>query len=191
MFGGDFGFLFLNASVVWFVIAIVLMKLFRLKALVIVLIITPFIIGSTFRNIAGMPELLGFYGTSILYGIVGLMSGILYMEYEKAKRKFQKASKISFLARGGIALSSFYLVTHFVQKIIFANKTVVIALNFIHGGDKAKDILSQFNNDGAVIAGGVIVVSVIALVVLHYIPEKDSKPLSEPINVGVISHEEP
>lgn len=191
MFGGDFGFLFLNASVVWFVIAVVLMKLFRLKALVVVLIITPFIVGSTFRNIAGMPELLGFYGTSILYGIVGLMSGILYMEYEKAKRKFQKASKISFLARGGIALSSFYLVTHFVQKIIFANKTVVFALNFIHGGDKAKDILSQFNDDGAVIAGGVIVMSVIALVVLHYIPEKSSKPLSEPINVGVISHEEP
>jgi len=61
MLGGDFWFLFLNASVVWLVIAIVLMKLFRLKALVIVLIITPFVIGSTFRNIAGIPELIGFY----------------------------------------------------------------------------------------------------------------------------------
>ena len=89
MLGGDFWFLFLNASVVWLVIAIVLMKLFRLKALVIVLIITPLVIGSTFKNIAGVPELIGFYGTSILYGMLGLISGIVYMEYEKAKRKFQ------------------------------------------------------------------------------------------------------
>jgi len=79
MFDVDFWFLLLNASVVWFVIAIALMKLFRLKALVIVLTITPFIIGSTFRNSAGVPELVGFYGTSILYGSFGLITGIVYM----------------------------------------------------------------------------------------------------------------
>jgi len=190
MFGGDFWFLLLNASVVWFVIAIALMKLFRLKALVIVLIITPFVIGSTFRNIAGMPELLGFYGTSILYGILGLISGIIYMEYEKAKRKFQRASKLSFLARGGIALSSFYLVTHFIQKIIFSNKTVVFALNFIHGGDKAKDILSQFNDDGAVMAGGVIVTSVLLLITLHYLSNKSPTSIPQTPIAGAISHEE-
>lgn len=190
MFGGDFWFLLLNASVVWFVIAIALMKLFRLKALVIVLIISPFVVGSTFRTIAGMPELLGFYGTSILYGILGLISGIIYMEYEKAKRKFQRASKLSFLARGGIALSSFYLVTHFIQKIIFANKTVVFALNFIHGGDKAKDILSQFHDDGAVMAGGVIVASVLILISQHYLPNKTPTPISETPITGAISHEE-
>jgi len=190
MLGGDFWFLFLNASVVWLVMAIVLMKLFRLKALVVILIITPFVIGSTFRNSAGVPELIGFYGTSILYGMLGLISGIVYMEYEKAKRKFQKASKISFLARGGIALSSFYLVTHFIQKIIFANKTVVLALNFIHGGDKAKDILSQFNDDGAVVAGVVIAASVLVLVAQHYLTNKTPSSTSETPITGAILHEE-
>lgn len=191
MLGGDFWFLFLNASVVWLVIAIVLMKLFRLKALVIVLIITPFVIGSTFRNVAGVPELIGFYGTSILYGMLGLISGIVYMEYEKAKLKFQRASKVSFLARGAIALSSFYLITHFVQKIIFANKTVVLALNFIHGGDKAKDILSQFNDRGAVIAGVVIVASILTLTIARHLENQNNKTIQNNSIAVEISHEKP
>ena len=186
MLESNFWFLFLNSTVVWFVIAAVLMKSLRLKALTIVIIIAPFIIGSTFRKVAGVPELVGFYGTSILYGIIGLIGGIIYMEYEKAKRRFQKASKIGFLARGGITLSSFYLISYFVQKIIFGNPTVQFALNWIKGGQQAKDILNQLNHSGAMIAGGTIVLSFGVLGAQQYLQYQSSKQV---INTAIAGAE--
>ncbi len=149
-------FLFLNASVVWFVVAAVLMKVCRLKSLVLVLIIAPFVIGSTFRNVAGMPQLIGFYGTSILYGAVGIVGGILYVEYAKAKAYFQRASKTSFIARGMIALSSIYLLSFFAHKVIAQNPMVELALNWIDGGEQAKQLLQVVDYDGAYTAGACI-----------------------------------
>lgn len=150
-------FLFLNASVVWFVVAAVLMKLFRLKSLVLVLIIAPFVVGSTFQSVAGMPQLIGFYGTSILYGAVGIVGGILYIEYAKAKAYLQRASKTSFLARGMIALSSLYLLSFFAQKIIVQNPMVELALRWIDGGEQARELLSIVDYEGAYTAGTCIV----------------------------------
>ena len=149
-------FLFLNASVVWFVVAAVLMKLCRLKSLVLVLIIAPFVVGPTLRSVAGMPQLIGFYGTSILYGAVGIVGGILYIEYAKAKAYFQRASKTSFIARGMIALSSLYLLSFFAQKIIVQNPMVEFALSWIDGGDQATELLAIVDYDGAYSAGACI-----------------------------------
>ena len=158
-------FLLLNASVVWFVVAAVLMKLCRLKSFVLVIIIAPFIIGSTFRHIAGMPQLIGFYGTSILYGSLGIVLGIVYVDYARVKARFQKASKISFVARGIIAFSSLYLLSFFGQKIIVNNPMVQFALSWIDGGEKATELLSQVDYNGALTAGAGIVggFSIIAL----------------------------
>ena len=150
-------FLLLNASVVWFVMAAVLMKLCRLKSLVLVIIIAPFVIGSSFRHIAGMPQLIGFYGTSILYGSLGIVLGILYVDYARVKARFQKVSKASFVARGAIALSSMYLLSFFGQKIIVNNPMVQFALSWIDGGEKATELLSQVDYDGALTAGAGIV----------------------------------
>ena len=152
-FSGSHLFLFLNASIVWFVVAAVMMKLCRLKSLVLVLIIAPFVIGSTFRHIAGMPQLMGFYGTSILYGAVGIIGGMLYVEYARAKAYFQKASKLAFLARGMIALSSLYMLSFFAQKIILQNPMVEFALSWIDGGERAKQLLSIADYNGAYLAG--------------------------------------
>jgi len=115
--------------------------------------LAPYVIGSTFQHIAGIPQLIGFYGTSMLYGTLGIVFGILYADYERAKRYFQRASKSSFVARGGIALSSLYLVSYFGQKIIFNNPMVEFALGYIDGGSRAKEIVSQVDYDGAMTAG--------------------------------------
>jgi len=148
MLPDDAIFLLLNASVVWFVISAALMKVLRLKSLVLVLIIAPFVIGSTFRHVAGMPELIGFYGTSILYGALGIVGGILYMEYAKAKAYLKRASKTSFIARGAIALSSLYLLSYFAQSIILNNPMVQFAFNWIEGGDEATELLNHVSIDG-------------------------------------------
>ena len=58
-------FLLLNASILWGVIAGLLTWLLRFKSLALVLLLALLVIGSTFRHIAGMPELIGFYGTSL------------------------------------------------------------------------------------------------------------------------------
>ena len=107
------------------------------------------------------------------------------MEYEKAKRRFKKASKIGFVARGGITLSSFYLISYFVQKIIFENPTVQFALNWIKGGQQAKDILSQLNHSGAMIAGTTIVVSFAVLGVQQYLQYQSSKQVVNTVTAGV------
>lgn len=111
----------------------------------------------TFRQIAGMPELIGFYGTSLLYGTPGIIAGVLYADYQRTKAYFARVSKTSFLARGGIGLSSVYLLGYFGQKIIFENPMVELVLGYIKGGDRAKEIVSQVDYDGALTAGGVIV----------------------------------
>lgn len=148
--------LILNASIVWAVLAGGLMWLLRSKLLVLAILLAPYVVGSTFQHIAGMPQLIGFYGTSMLYGALGIVFGILYADYERAKRYFRRASKTSFLARGGIALSWMYLVSYFGQKIIFNNPMVEFALGYIDGGTRAKEIASQVDYDGAITAGACI-----------------------------------
>ncbi|MBM1691589.1 hypothetical protein [Sulfitobacter geojensis] len=156
----DLFLLFINASILWGVVAGLLTWLLRFKTLVLVLFLAPLVIGSTLRNIAGMPELIGFYGTSLLYGSPGIIAGMLYADYQRTKAYFAKVSKTSFLARGGIGLSSVYLLGYFSQKIIFDNPMVEFALGYIKGGDRAKQIASQVDYDGALTAGGVIVACV-------------------------------
>lgn len=149
--------LFLNASILWGVVAGLLTWLLRFKTLALVLLLSPLVIGSTFRHIAGMPELIGFYGTSLLYGTPGIIAGMLYADYQRTKAYFARVSKSSFLARGGIALSSVYLLGFFGQKIIFDNPMVELVLGYVKGGDRAKEIVSQVDYDGAIIAVGGIV----------------------------------
>ena len=62
-------FLILNASIVWAVAAGCLIWVCRSKLLVFAILLAPYVIGSTFQHIAGMPQLIGFYGTSMLYGV--------------------------------------------------------------------------------------------------------------------------
>ncbi|WP_299073308.1 hypothetical protein [uncultured Paraglaciecola sp.] len=150
-------FLFLNASILWGVLAGLLTWLLRFKTLVLVLLLSPLVMGSSFRHIAGMPELIGFYGTSLLYGAPGIIAGMLYADYQRTKAYFVRVSKTSFLARGGIGLSSVYLLGYFGQKIIFENPMVELVLGYIKGGDRAKEIVSQVDYDGALTAGGGIV----------------------------------
>ncbi|MBL4745896.1 MAG: hypothetical protein JKY08_05975 [Flavobacteriaceae bacterium] len=157
-------FLILNATIVWAGLAWALMYMCRSKLLVLAILLAPFVIGSAFQNIAGIPQLLGFYGTSLLYGAFGIIFGVLYADYTRAKQYFQRVSKSSFVARGGIALSSMYLVSYFGQKIIFDNPMVEFLLGFIDGGSQAKDLAQQVDYDGAVtsavtIAGGFAVLA--------------------------------
>jgi hypothetical protein len=153
----DLFLLAINASILWGVIAGLLTWLMRFKTLVLVLFLAPLVIGSSFRNIAGMPELIGFYSTSLLYGLPGILTGMLYADYQRTKAYFARVSKTSFIARGGIGLSSVYLLGYFGQKIIFDNPMVEFALGYIKGGDRAKQIAEQVDYDGALSAGGVIV----------------------------------
>lgn len=172
-------FLFINASIVWAVIAGGLMWLCRSKLLVLAILLAPYVIGSTFQHIAGMPQLIGFYGTSMLYGALGIVFGILYADYQRTVRYFQRASKTSFLARGGIALSSMYLVSYFGQKIIFNNPMVEFALGYIDGGRRAKEIASQVDYDGAVTAGVCILGSFGVLAFNKFREQKALKAESE------------
>lgn len=149
--------LFINATVFHFVLSWFLIRVFHLRILTIILLLSPLVIGTTFRNIAGMPELISFYGKSLLYGAPGIIAGMLYADYHRTKAYFARVYKTSFLARGGIGLSSIYLLGYFGQKIIFENPMVELALSFIQGGDRAKEIVSQVDREGALTAGAVIV----------------------------------
>jgi hypothetical protein len=152
-------FLLLNASVVWAVIAGLLTWLLRSKLFVLVLLLAPYIMGSAFRDVAGMQGLLGMYSTSLIYGSPGFIFGMLYADYQRVKRYFARASKSSFIARGAIALSSVYLLGYFGQKIIFDNPAIQFFLGFIEGGRRAQELISQVGYDGAVTSGGVIAAS--------------------------------
>lgn len=152
-------FLLLNASVVWAVVAGLLTWLLRSKLLVIVIMLAPYIVGSSFRSTPGMPELIGMYSTSLLYGAPGIIFGMLYADYQRVKRYLARVSKSSFLARGGIALSSVYLLGYFGQRIIFENPAVQFFLGFIDGGRRAQELVSHVDYDGAVTSGVVIAAS--------------------------------
>ena len=149
-------FLLINASILWGVVAGLLTWLLRFKTLVLVLLLAPLVIGSTFRQIAGMPELIGFYGTSLMYGAPGIVFGMLYADYQRTKAYLAKVSKTSFLARGGIGLSSIYLLGYFGQRIIFENPMVEFALGFVRGGERASELARQVDYNGALAAAGTI-----------------------------------
>lgn len=153
MLDSNTGFLLL-----WAVVAAGLTWLFRSKAFVVIILLTPFIVASTFRHVAGMAELISFYGTSLIYGSPGIILGALYVDYQRTKAYFKRVSKTSFLARGGIGLSSIYILTYFSQQIIFSNPMVDFALGFIKGGDKAKELVSQADYNGVIKAGATIAV---------------------------------
>jgi len=152
-------FLLLNASVVWAVVAGMLTWILRAKLLVLVVLIAPYIIGSSFRHVAGMPELVGMYSTSLIYGAPGLIFGMLYADYQRVKLYFARTSKLAFMARGGIALSSVYLLGYFGQQIIFDNPGVRFILGFIDGGRRAQELVSQVDSSGAFTAGATILAS--------------------------------
>jgi len=152
-------FLLLNASVVWAVVAGLLTWILRSKLLVLVVLIAPYIIGSSFCQVAGMPELVGMYSTSLIYGAPGLIFGMLYADYQRVKLYFARTSKLAFMARGGIALSSVYLLGYFGQQIIFENPGVRFILGFIDGGRRAQELVSQVDSSGAFTAGVTILAS--------------------------------
>lgn len=149
-------FLLLNASVVWAVVAGILTWLMRSKLFVLVMLIAPYIIGSAFRDTPGMQNLLGMYSTSLIYGAPGIIFGMLYADYQRVKQYFARTSKLAFMARGGIALSSVYLLGYFGQKIIFENPAIQFFLGFIDGGKRAQELVSQVDHDGAITSAVVI-----------------------------------
>lgn len=149
-------FLLLNASVVWAVIAGLLTWLMRSKLFVLVVLIAPYIIGSAFRDTPGMQGLLGAYSTSLICGAPGIIFGMLYADYQRVKQYLARTSKLAFLARGGIALSSVYLLGFFGQKIIFENPAIQFFLGFIDGGDRAQELVSQVDQGGAITSALVI-----------------------------------
>jgi hypothetical protein len=177
-------FLLLNASVVWTVIAGLLTWLMRSKLFVLVILIAPYIIGSAFSGTPGMQELLGMYSTSLIYGAPGIIFGMLYADYQRVKSYFAKASKAAFLARGGIALSSVYLLGYFGQRIIFGNPAVQFFLDFIDGGDRAQELVSHVDYNGAVSSGLVIAASVGVLGRVDKAPFSSLKPISVPLETA-------
>ena len=100
----------------------------RFKNLVVVPLLLPLVVGATFWGIAGMPELIDFYGTSLLYCAPGVIAGMLCADYQRTKAYFARASKTSFLVRGGIGLSSVYLPGYFGRKINLENPIFELVL---------------------------------------------------------------
>ena len=95
---GDFIFLLVNASVIWGVVACALTWLMRSKLFVLVILIAPMVIATTFIKTPGVSNALGWYITSLVYGIPGIIIGVLYADYVRTKAYFQRISKSSFLA---------------------------------------------------------------------------------------------
>jgi hypothetical protein len=175
-------FLLINASVVWAVIAGLLTWLMRSKLFVLVVMLAPYIIGSAFRETAGMQDLLGMYSTSLIYGAPGIIFGMLYADYQRVKQYFAKTSKLAFLARGGIALSSVYLLGYFGQKILFENPAVKFFLGFIDGGNRAQELISQVDQDGALTSAVVIAGSFGILGITRFIDHRAARKETEQNN---------
>jgi len=171
---GELGFVFLllNASVVWAVVAGLLTWVMRSKLFVLVVMIAPYIIGSAFRETPGMQGLMGMYSTSLIYGAPGIIFGMLYADYQRVKQYLARTSKLAFLARGGIALSSVYLLGYFGQKILFENPAVKFFLGFVDGGARAQELISQVDQSGAMTSAVVIAGSFGLLGVTRFIEHR-------------------
>ena len=150
MLGQGVWFLVLNASVVWAVIGGGLMWFVRMKSVVALILIAPFIIAPAFAHLGRVGEVLSFYSTSLLYGLPGLVIGVLYADYQRVKQYFARTSKLAFLARGGMALSSVYIVGYFGQRIIMDNPMVQFALGFVNGGDRVQELVDKLDSQGVV-----------------------------------------
>ena len=163
-------FLLLNASVICGVVCGLMTWLLRVKAIVILLLLVPFLAAPSLGQIAGMDELIGFYGTSLLYGSPGIIVGMLYADYMRAKSLFQRVSKISFLARGGLAMSAIYLLTYVGSNMLLKNPMVKFVLQFIEGGNQAQKLLSFVDQEGVVIAasGGGFCILVLIGQTVHF-----------------------
>ncbi|MCU7880006.1 MAG: hypothetical protein KZQ66_03650 [Candidatus Thiodiazotropha sp. (ex Lucinoma aequizonata)] len=138
-------FLLLNASVVWAVIAGLLVWLLRSKTLLLVLLIAPVVIAYSFQEVAGVAELVKIYITSLVYGCPGVIIGTLYADYRRTMALLVKMSALSMLGRAGVTFSSVYLLSYYGHRIIFDNPLVATMLNFIEGGNTVKSWVSQID----------------------------------------------
>ncbi len=172
MVGQGVWFLVLNASVVWAVIGGGLMWFVRMKSLVALILIAPFIITPAFQHLSGVGEVLGFYSTSLLYGLPGLIVGVLYADYQRVKQYFARSSKLAFLARGGMALSAVYIVGYFGQRIIMDNPMVQFVLGFVNGGDRVQELVDKLDSQGVVQAAICFAGSVSLLAFSRYREER-------------------
>lgn len=172
MVGQGVWFLVLNASVVWAVVGGGLMWFVRMKSLVALILIAPFIIAPAFAHLGGVGEALSFYSTSLLYGLPGLIVGVLYADYQRVKQYFARSSKLAFLARGGMALSAVYIVGYFGQRIIMDNPMVQFVLGFVNGGDRVQELVDKLDSQGVVQAAICFAGSVSLLAFSRYREER-------------------
>lgn len=111
--------LVLNASVVWFILSYAGIALLKSKALVACLFILPIIL---LPNI--LPESQSWsrwYGLSLLYGLGGLVIGVMLAEYQKTKKFMSNLHKPSFFtmigARFCIGVSGLYVLVYLVRSV--------------------------------------------------------------------------
>ena len=145
-------FLLLNASVVWSVIAGLLVWLLRSKTLLLVVLVAPVVIAYSFQEVAGVPELMEAYITSLLYGFPGVVIGTLYADYRRTMALLAKISALSMLGRAGVTFSSLYLLSYYGHKIIFDNPLVATMLSFMEGGNMVKSWVSHIDETNAMTA---------------------------------------
>ena len=153
----------------------------RMKSLVAPILIAPFIIAPAFQHLSGAGEALGFYSTSLLYGLPGLIVGVLYADYQRVKQYFARSSKLAFLARGGMALSSVYIVGYFGQRIIMDNPMVQFALGFVNGGDRVQELVDKLDSQGVVQAALCFAGSLGLLVFTRYREERSKTQALESV----------
>jgi len=138
-------FLLLNASVVWAVIAGIMVWLLRSKTLMLVVLIAPIVIAHSFQEIAGVAKLVEAYIMSLAYGCPGVIIGTLYADYRRIMTLLAKMSALSMLGRAGVTFSLLYLLSYYGHRIIFDNPLVATMLNFIEGGNTVKSWVSQID----------------------------------------------
>lgn len=151
----------------------------RMKSLVALILIAPFIIAPAFQHLRAIMGGLDFYSTSLLYGIPGLIIGVLYADYQRVKQYLARTSKFVFLARGGVALSSVYIVGYFGQRVMMDNPMVQFALGFVNGGDRIQELVDKLDFQGVVQAALCLTASLGILAFNHYREERTKIQLLE------------
>jgi len=170
----DLVFLIINASVVCFIASYCVLKLFRLKVLLICLIVSPFILISILEG--SFKDLLVGYLFVLQYGCIGIAFGILLFEIDQIKRARKLRYFTSFIAKIVMIFPCLYVFCYMVKVFISQSQTIENSLEMasmfglVDSGELqlVNYFASFFHFTGVVIAVCIIVLCLSVLILNKY-----------------------
>ncbi len=166
-------FLVLNASIIWLVLAYILMMIVRSKIIFACLLILPLVVVPSLESQEQISEWMGWYLFSMKYGFVGMILGVVFAQIGQTKRFITNVSKGSFVlqlgARFTIGVAGLYLLAYLLKQVFMQLPFVEVALDYVAPGVSMDQLFEGVGLTGALIGLGLVAFGFVGIIGSRYL----------------------